>query len=881
MSNLEASFKFERPGGPSSNYQIVYDRPEGPLRAKELVRVNAEFTALQPGITDEVIACKVTGVPEPLGFFLTAQAKGIQLEFVRLEPGQAVPLPIGAPTDTQYKGEGDIPEAGPTEPLKFGASVGLYERSQCRVAIRNLSAIPAPFELLVRRFNVGDALLGEKAALKNTVDESRRSSRSKAVDLDQPVLVANEDGEAKFVSVTGKRYAGQEHHRQQSAQYLTMGLGAAYDIVTPANMTGLLPPWGVRVVELTSYNDMPGNYDDELQCTVRDGQSMRKFAVPLKMTVQGCPLFIDMDTLGVSPYRGAAPDFTGKQLTVGVACVNADPIAREFRLRNNGSMPGKIKWNIRSSISAKQNGPVKVELNIVDREVPDKADKKGKKTKLIKGLATSLLFWEDISRDIPFKIEPQNAVVPARGKATFKVTLFRTEKAGILSAALSGVVSTTVSEESSIAGSSASLASAKPKTPQASTTSLGTAASSSSKPKASKGHTLDLFVLGEFIHPSVRLDKNVFVADDAERSTLVKASDGLKLKAQAPMLFARGMRGAGDVCTRPVTVENPTPSQLIFSVSTDGPFVLKGLTPVDPPTHGAAVGSPPLNASSLAQGTFGTAGGSSLGRTFRLMPRQSETFSVAFTPTRDLRSTLFSTSSIDASKEKMERGVLHLAFSTGQALSIPLSAELATPFISASSPRMFFGACHVAQTCTGVLLLNNPTPVMAKWTVAHVPATLDATGHVKRGTSIRVKGFIEPEAQVDEPSVFSLTPDAGQLLGPTVSVTAALACPPKDVNRLDSSRTIVDQRLVETSWAAKNLSMSDTLRQRHVERPGNESDAFFPSPIQVGFKPVKNVRYCSRFRFTCEFGNTFDIILEGKGTYEEHEHRPINPKPKP
>ena len=229
----------------------------------------------------------------------------------------------------------------------------------------------------------------------------------------------------------------------------------------------------------------------------------------------------------------------------------------------------------------------------------------------------------------------------------------------------------------------------------------------------------------------------------------------------------------------------------------------------------------------------------------------------------------------------MEKGQLYLAFATGQALTVPLSAELATPFIAGSSPRLFFGACHVSSACNGVLLLSNPTPVAAKWTVAHVPATLDKSGHVKRNNTIRVKGFIEPEPMVDEPSVFTISPDAGQLLGPTVSVTAALACPPKDANRLDPGGTIVNQRLVETSWKAENLGMSDTLRGRHEAGKGTESDALFPSPVEVAFKPTKNVRYCSRFRFTCEFGNTFDVMLEGKGTYEEHEHRPINPKPKP
>jgi hypothetical protein len=30
----------------------------------------------------------------------------------------------------------------------------------------------------------------------------------------------------------------------------------------------------------------------------------------------------------------------------------------------------------------------------------------------------------------------------------------------------------------------------------------------------------------------------------------------------------------------------------------------------------------------------------------------------------------------------------------------------------------------------------------------------------------------------------------------------------------------------------------------------------------------------------CEYGNAFDVVLEGEGTYEEHEHKPLSPFPK-
>ena len=44
-------------------------------------------------------------------------------------------------------------------------------------------------------------------------------------------------------------------------------------------------------------------------------------------------------------------------------------------------------------------------------------------------------------------------------------------------------------------------------------------------------------------------------------------------------------------------------------------------------------------------------------------------------------------------------------------------------------------------------------------------------------------GFKADAPAVDDASVFEISPDAGVVDGPTVSVTAAVAAPPQDYNR--------------------------------------------------------------------------------------------------
>ncbi len=104
---------------------------------------------------------------------------------------------------------------------------------------------------------------------------------------------------------------------------------------------------------------------------------------------------------------------------------------------------------------------------------------------------------------------------------------------------------------------------------------------------------------------------------------------------------------------------------------------------------------------------------------------------------------------------------------------------ISTPFLSGSAPRLNFGICHVRQTSQALYLLRNPTDVPARWTVRHVPGA----GQWRQSTTIRVRGFDQQTPDVDDPQVFTITPNEGLVEGPTVSVSAAMAAPPKDFNR--------------------------------------------------------------------------------------------------
>ena len=539
-------------------------------------------------------------------------------------------------------------------------------------------------------------------------------------------------------------------------------------------------------------------------------------------------------------------------------------------------------------------------------------------------------FWADEAKDVPFQITPTNAVVEPYGRQKFKLTFFRTDSVAKESARLVGSVrfADPVKPRAAAAKSSgggvktlgATTASPGGNMLEASTSAVSLSGAKGVPPgsevaeestlipapsKANQSYRLNLLLGASVVDPAISIDKRVFVAS-APETEVPLLQGGIKFKASAPQIFGRG--DAHKNCEKIINVVNPTETTLTCTVSAEGHFTLTSATD-DSRGGGAKKAGEKVRAStSMMSQTLGAPsvrtayGADSLGKTITLTPHASYSFKLDFAPSRNMRATIAQPRDVTVGgSANTEDGQLVVSFNTGQRLSLPLLGSIATPFIVGSAPDVNFGVCRVGANCDGTLLLTNPTPVGAKWTVKHVPPIKSDASRRKKANdamAIRVPGYSYPDPETDDPSVFIITPSAGMLAGPTVTVTAATAAMPKDVNRTgdsgsttalmgggqmdrDNSRLIevVPQRLAESSWASSTLTLRDNLTKKHDSKQDFEADANFPSPVTIQFRPIANRRYGSRFRFTCEFGNSFDVMLYGNGTYEEHEHAPRYPKP--
>jgi len=186
-----------------------------------------------------------------LGFFFKALSKGVQIEFSKLEEGASKPLPLAAPHETRFPGPGVVPYPAPIGPIEIGSDVPLYERREVLIVMRNFSAIPAPYEMSVKKYAAEREHAARKGAVGNVViKEIEKLHYTAKVDAKQFILTPQEEGEFKFASEAGKRYIGARTKRLEDKKFLTLGLGGSH-LVEPK--FGTLPPWGVEVIKVIYY----------------------------------------------------------------------------------------------------------------------------------------------------------------------------------------------------------------------------------------------------------------------------------------------------------------------------------------------------------------------------------------------------------------------------------------------------------------------------------------------------------------------------------------------------------------------------------------------------------------------------------------------------
>ncbi|NXW97938.1 DLEC1 protein, partial [Larus smithsonianus] len=120
-----------------------------------------------------------------------------------------------------------------------------------------------------------------------------------------------------------------------AAAVLSHGKGVAFHI-QPS--TGTLKAFQQLIIEITAYNDMWGEYWDDLVCKVGDLQPK---LIPMQMTVKGCPIFLQMT--GPQTEQPIISVFSPR---FGTHVSGGCPVFRRVRLNNPTPFDIRLDWEI-------------------------------------------------------------------------------------------------------------------------------------------------------------------------------------------------------------------------------------------------------------------------------------------------------------------------------------------------------------------------------------------------------------------------------------------------------------------------------------------------------------------------------------------------------
>ncbi|XP_030053791.1 deleted in lung and esophageal cancer protein 1 [Microcaecilia unicolor] len=292
---LPAKYTWGEHFGIHSTYcSVTIPSATGSLGPNEEAVLIVELTAYTSDeLSDLAICCFVDDMKNPLVLTISGKAKGLHVTysvFCEKEIDSAEPM-SSISDDFQ---------------LSFGSEVILHSIVKRYLVLTNHTAIAAPF-ILKTVFFSGCPLQSDK----------------QGTNLSAPSLI--------------RRTKQFEMHTANKVQYdfaaavLSDGKGVAF-LSQPS--TGTLEAFQQLVIEVSAYNNMWGEYYDELICKVGNLEPKR---IPLQLSVKGCPIYFQM----------TGPQHDGEaKIRFGTHISGGDTISRSLRIRNTCPYDIRIDWEM-------------------------------------------------------------------------------------------------------------------------------------------------------------------------------------------------------------------------------------------------------------------------------------------------------------------------------------------------------------------------------------------------------------------------------------------------------------------------------------------------------------------------------------------------------
>ncbi|NXK48995.1 DLEC1 protein, partial [Chauna torquata] len=266
----------------------------GPNEEKEFC---IELTASIVGeLKDLVLSCSIEDMTEPLFLSISGEVKGLRVTY-------SVPHESGVASDGRQMLQSPCDLL-----LDFGSEVTFKDIVKRQLILTNHTGISAPFKLEAEYFTGYSSTPEQTICLSSGYLVKRRGPITK--------------------------HAAKRALSEFAAALLSHGKGVAFHI-QPSS--GTLKAFQQLTIEITAYNNMWGEYRDDLACKVGDLQPK---LIPMQMTVKGCPIFLQM----------TGPETQQPIIRFGTHVSGGCPVFRSVRLNNPTPFDIRLDWEIYNQV---------------------------------------------------------------------------------------------------------------------------------------------------------------------------------------------------------------------------------------------------------------------------------------------------------------------------------------------------------------------------------------------------------------------------------------------------------------------------------------------------------------------------------------------------
>ncbi|NXL80013.1 DLEC1 protein, partial [Leptocoma aspasia] len=282
-------------GSQAASCSIVVTPASGTLGPNEEKEFCIELSADIVGeLKDLTLSCSIEEMAEPLFLSISGDVKGLHVTY-------SVPSGSGVDSD-----EGQMPQSPCELLLDFGSEVAFQDVVKRQLILTNLTGISAPFTLEAEYFSAC-LLPPDQGACPSGLNLKSHSAFFSC----SPSYLVKRRG-----PVT--EHAARKVKSEFAAALLSQGKGAAF-YIQPS--TGTLEAFQQVTIEIAAYNNMWGEYQDNLVCKVGDLQPK---LIPMQMTVKGCPIFLQV--------TGPKPE--PPIIRFGTQVSGGSPVLRRVQLNN-------------------------------------------------------------------------------------------------------------------------------------------------------------------------------------------------------------------------------------------------------------------------------------------------------------------------------------------------------------------------------------------------------------------------------------------------------------------------------------------------------------------------------------------------------------------